>query len=178
MSQVALFTMGSAVKDVVASVCLFDRLALRNIRNPIISVDLSYDTSYSFEEQRVLVKKLLTVFGKRVWFVSFICVVPRSVVSQLDVSIFTARLILILDKWLVDCHCFCSAEYGDIVKINSWIIRKTSPQSLSNQLTIPLPLFTLSSVVIMLFWTLLGIVYNLVLSVQMLSMITLSIRTI
>ena len=50
MSQVALFTMGSAVKDVVASVCLFDRLALRNIRNPIISVDLSYDTSYSFEE--------------------------------------------------------------------------------------------------------------------------------
>jgi len=62
--SVALPKMSSDAKDISVNVRLFDRLALRNIHNPIIGVNLSYDTSYSFEGWRMLVKELLKVFGK------------------------------------------------------------------------------------------------------------------
>jgi len=62
-------------------------------------------------------------------------------VSQLDMLTFIARLISILNNWLVDYHYFCSEEYDDIVNTYNRIIHEISPKSMINQLIISSPLF-------------------------------------
>ena len=90
--------MCSTAKDIATNVRLVDRLALRSIQSPIIGVNLSYDTSYSLEEWRILVVYLLKFFEQRARFVSFICIVPRFVATHLDISNMIAQLISVLDE--------------------------------------------------------------------------------
>ena len=61
ISQLTLSIAGSDAKDIAVDICSFDRLVLTNDRNPIIGVDLSFDTSYSFIEWGTLVEALLII---------------------------------------------------------------------------------------------------------------------
>ena len=78
VSQVSLAIVSRDAKNITTNICLLDKLALTNVQNHLISIDLSFDSSYLL--------------------MSIICVVSRFTVSHLEISAFTTRLLSILEK--------------------------------------------------------------------------------